>query len=129
MGIDKTNNLKILVVDDEEVVLNFFKKLLNDDAYELTAVKTGKEALENIGQKDIDLVFLDTVLQDMDGMDLYSKIRAIKPSLAIVMITGYIEKCDELKWRSLDVKGCLYKPFEINKIYEEIDKVKHLKGL
>lgn len=126
---DSRNALKILVVDDEEVVLNFFRRLLNDDIYDLVAVKTGKEAIENIRAKDFDLVFLDTVLTDMKGMELYLRIQEIKPDLAIVLITGYIEKCDELNELKLNIKGCLYKPFEINKIYAEINKIRLLKGI
>jgi two-component system, NtrC family, response regulator HydG len=122
-------SLKILVVDDEVVVLHFFKNLLKDDIYEVVAVETGTEALKNIMAKNFDLVFLDTVLKDMEGMELYLRIQEIRPKLPIVLITGYIEKCEEIKQLNLNIRGCLYKPFEINKIYEEIDRVRHLKGL
>lgn len=121
--------LKMLIVDDEEVVLNFFKKLLKEDIYDVVTAKTGKEALENLKEKDFDLAFVDTVLPDMQGAELYLKIQEAKPDLAIVLITGYVERCEDIKQLKLNIKGCLYKPFEIDKIYEEINKIKQLKGL
>lgn len=121
--------IKILVADDDDVVLNFFKRLLTDKIYDVITVKTGKDALEKIKEKDFDLAFLDIVLGDIKGIELCAEIEKIRPGLAIILITGYVEKREETEPAHLNIKGCLYKPFEIKKIYEEIEKIKRLKGL
>ncbi len=124
-----TKAIKVLVVDDDEVVLNFFKRLLKEEIYDVTGVNTGKDALEEIKKKDFDLAFLDMMLGDIKGIELCEQIGKIKPHLSIVLITGYIEKCEKTDFSHLNIKGCLYKPFEIQKIYDEIDEIKRLKGL
>ncbi len=122
--------IKILVVDDDDVVLNFFKRLLKDGIYDVTVVKTGKDALEKIKEKDFDLAFLDVMLNDIKGIELSAEIQKIRPGLNIVLITGYIEeRPEETEPAHLNIKGCLYKPFDIKKIYEEVDEIKRLKGL
>jgi CheY-like chemotaxis protein len=44
--------LRVLVVDDEDVVLDFFKRLLKEESYDISAAKTGKEALEQVKAKE-----------------------------------------------------------------------------
>jgi two-component SAPR family response regulator len=122
-----TKRINILIVDDDEAVLNFFKRLLKEDVYNVTTADTGQGALDEIGRGDFDLVFLDIVLRDINGIEVCSKIREIKPDLDIILITGYPEK--EKDTEHLDIKGCFFKPFGIDKIFSEIDRIKHLKGL
>jgi DNA-binding NtrC family response regulator len=119
--------LSILVVDDDEVILNFFNRLLDSNIYDVTTVKTGREALANIKQRDFDLTFLDIILKDINGLDLYAKIQEIKPKLNIVFITGSPEAKDKIE--HLYIRRCLYKPFEIDKIFTEIDRVRKSKGI
>lgn len=121
--------IKILVADDEDVVLDFFKRLLKDKIYDVITAKTGKDALEKIKEKDFDLAFLDIMLSDIKGIELSAEIEKIRPGLAVILITGYIETPVEIEPAHLNIKGCLYKPFEIKKIYEVVDEIKRLKGL
>lgn len=120
--------IRILIVDDDYAILDFFKRLLKDKAYEVAAVNSGKTALEIINKKDFDLVFLDIVISDIGGIELYSKIKAARPNLDIVFITGFYEKVKE-KIEGLDIRCCLTKPFEIDRIFSEINRIKNLKGL
>ena len=119
------NTIKILVVDDDNIILNFFKKLLKD--YEVTTVDNGETALELVKKQDYDLVFLDIVLKDANGKEIYSKIRKIKPHLYVMLMTGFQGEQKNIK--ELDVRGCLLKPFEIDKIFSEIEKVKNIKNI
>jgi two-component system response regulator HydG len=120
--------IKILVVDDEKEILNFFLRLLKNDNIAITAVETGREAFETIQKSLFDLVFLDVVLKDMSGMELHSKIKASRPELDIIMMTGYSGKLEQ-EAQNKDIKGCLYKPFETDKIFAEIEKVKKSRNL
>ncbi|MCM8800540.1 MAG: response regulator [Candidatus Omnitrophica bacterium] len=121
-----TRRLKILIVDDDKEILDFFKNLLKDKPYDITMVNTGKDALRKIEEDGFDLVFLDIILKDTTGIELCSKMRQIRKDLDIVLITGHPEKAEQIQDR---VSGCLYKPFEIQKIFQEIERVRKEKGL
>ncbi len=121
--------LNILVVDDEQLILEYFKRLLKGDQYNVTTAKTSSEALVYLKEKDFDLVFLDVVLKDSDGVGLYLKIRQEKPKLDVILITGYPDKVKEASDLLMDIKGCLFKPLEIDKVFAEIEKVKKGKKL
>jgi CheY-like chemotaxis protein len=118
-----TRTLKILVIDDEEVVRDFFARLLKDSSYELVCAKSQEEALEYVRERDFDLVFMDMIIKDVSGVDLYAKLRQLKPNLDIVLITGYPAEAQKLS-QDERIRGCLYKPFEIDGIMAEINKLK-----
>jgi len=75
-------------------------------------------------QKEFDIAFIDIGLTDISGIDLYLKLREIKPHIHPILITG-----DPYSAEGIEHFGCLYKPFEIDKIFWELDKIKYLKGL
>jgi DNA-binding NtrC family response regulator len=120
--------ISILIVDDDDNILIFFKTLLKVKIYNISTAKTENAAFEQIKQKKFDLVFLDIVLKNANGMELYQKLRQIQPDLDIILITGYPEKAKQLQTQT-EIVGCLYKPFEIDKIMSEIEKVRTSKGL
>jgi len=105
----------ILVVDDDENMLLFFSDLLREEGYSFEMAKNSKEAVELVKEKEFDLVFLDVVLKDTNGMKLYQELKELNPQLQIVFMTGYPEKGEEAKQLS-GIQTCLYKPLEVEKI-------------
>lgn len=81
---------KILIVDDEQLLLQGLGKVLQTDATEVIAVETGEAALAEIASSPYHLCFLDVFLPDMDGTDVLKKIRAISPGTKVVMMTAGI---------------------------------------
>lgn len=67
---------KILVVDDDPVILKWVKTLLKGKGYKVAVVETGQAALESIKKDAPDLIILDIILPDMDGYQVCNKIRA-----------------------------------------------------
>ncbi len=92
---------RVLIVEHTEKVSNLFLNLLK--TYETTIVKTGREALDLVVLKDFDLVFSDIMLNDMNGLELYIRIKEIKPDLDIILIMGNIHDQEEI------VRKCLHK--------------------
>lgn len=125
-GKSPEQTVDILIVDDDDATLKFFRELLKDKGYRLVTVKTGKEAIAQAKDKEFDLLLLDIALKDCNGIDLYSKIREIRPGLDAIIITGYPEKAKDAL--HLDIKGCFYKPFDIDRILSAIEKIRHAKG-
>ncbi len=117
--------LNILVIDDDKNIRTFFKTLLKDKAYTVTTADSVGQAQEKIMKENFDLVFLDVVLNDLNGIDFYLEVKKVKPDLDIILMTGYPEKT--LGLEELDIQKCLYKPFDISKIFSEIVRSRHSK--
>ncbi len=115
--------ISIIAIDDDIEILNFFKRLLKEDIYDLNVFSSTDSALEKLKIRDFDLIFLDIFLCGENGIDSYYKIREIRPNAQIVFITGNFEKVKN-DINSLDVQGCILKPFDIDKIFSEINKIK-----
>jgi two-component system, NtrC family, response regulator HydG len=92
--------ISILIVETEDAVSNFFKKLLK--TYDVVTVKKGNDALEQLKIRHYDLVISDLMLEDMNGVELYSRIKSIRPSAEIILVTGDAKKTEGL------IKSCLY---------------------
>ena len=101
----------ILVVDDDAAVRALFKETLEDAGHLVSMASSGAEALELIKKKDFDLVFLDLKMPGMDGADTYRQIRAHKPRLPVVIITGYPDSDVMAKALAQGPFGVMNKPF------------------
>ena len=80
---------RILVVDDEPVVVNSVRKTLSRRDYVVEAAFTGKDALNQILSQKFDLVLLDMKLPDVNGLDLLSTLKKHWPNLPVAVVTGY----------------------------------------
>src|ERR1700751_1821888 len=67
---------RILLVDDDDNLRRLIRKVLEPYGYVVTGVATGREALETLGESESDLILLDYVLPDMDGLLLLELVRA-----------------------------------------------------
>ncbi len=79
----------ILVVDDEPMVGQLFKESLNEHGYQVTTTLSSLEALELMGDKHFDLIFLDLLIPELDGAELFRRIRQMDKELPVAIITGY----------------------------------------
>jgi excisionase family DNA binding protein len=79
----------VLVVDDDEGVQEMFKLFLKKAGFSRVVVGTGKEAMAVLNKQKFDLLFLDLMLPDIMGDEIYADAKAIDPELPIVIITGY----------------------------------------
>jgi len=80
---------KVLVVDDEAPVRALFDDLLKKEKYVVRCVSSGEEALELVGKEDFDIVLLDIKLGGISGIEALKKIKDLKPTTAVIMITGF----------------------------------------
>jgi two-component system cell cycle sensor histidine kinase/response regulator CckA len=88
---DPVEKRTILLVDDEEVIRQVGKRMLNKGGYEVIAVESGEEAIEifRTHQEKIQLVLLDLVLPTMTGRETAKKLREIDKDIIIVFTSGY----------------------------------------
>ncbi len=79
----------ILVVDDEPLIGELFKESLNEPGYQVTTTLSSLEALELMGNKHFDLIFLDLLIPKLDGAELFRHIREMDKDAKVVIVTGY----------------------------------------
>jgi CheY-like chemotaxis protein len=108
---------KILVIDDEELITKTLLKLLSNEGYGATVVKSGKEAVEKVKETDFDLIISDVRMPEMDGIETVKQIRAYleksnKKPIPEVLITGYADMDKYTSAMELEVADYLYKPFD-----------------
>ena len=98
----------VLVVDDEPIVGQLFKDSLDENAFQVTTTLSSLEALELIGNRHFDLIFLDLVMPDLDGVEVLKRIREAGKNIPVVIITGYSDS-------DLMNKALGYGPFTVMK--------------
>ncbi len=81
--------LKILIVDDEQIIRDSFSRVLVKEGYAVEAVASGRLALEKIAAEPFDLVLLDLKMPGLDGLETLRELKARDPDIICVMITGY----------------------------------------
>ncbi|MCB0753286.1 MAG: response regulator [Ignavibacteriae bacterium] len=102
---------KILCVDDEDIILESFRKILVLDGYSVDTVNTGQEALHLIQSNHYDFVFTDLKMPTMDGVDVAKGVKHLRPDIDVIIITGYatVETAVEvMKFGAMDY---VQKPF------------------
>ena len=79
----------ILVVDDDNAQRTILQKELEPEGYRVRLAESGSEALDLIRKEMIDLVVLDIMMPEMDGLELLGKMLAFKPGLPVVFYTAF----------------------------------------
>jgi DNA-binding response OmpR family regulator len=92
--------MKILIVDDDPNILRLYKEELEEEGYTIVTASNGQEAIERFEQEDPDLVTLDILLPDIDGIKLLRQMKEKKPRLPIIMSTAYDYRDDFAVWAS-----------------------------
>jgi DNA-binding NtrC family response regulator len=80
---------KILVVDDEKSMCQFLSIMLRKDGYQITAVNTGKKAIEAVKNTRFDVVLSDIRMSGMDGIEVLKEIKNHDPTIPVVIMTAY----------------------------------------
>ena len=92
--------MKILVVDDDEHILRLYREELEEEGYDIVVAKTGAAALEVFAKENPDLVTLDILIPDMDGIAVLRKMKEMRPRVPIIMSTAYDYRDDFAVWAS-----------------------------
>ncbi|MFY7838132.1 MAG: response regulator [Novosphingobium sp.] len=113
---------KVLLVEDEDTVRAVAERALVRQGYDVTTASDGEEGLEAIGRGTFDLVVSDVVMPTMDGPAMAREIRALKPDLPFLFMSGYAE--EQLR-REIDIPNMhfLAKPFSVQQICEAVEMV------
>ncbi len=108
------NQDKILVIDDEEIIIEVIEKHLKKDGYEMYSAGNGKEGLKQLSQTNPIVIILDLRMPVMDGFEFLEKLE-LSPTdpYAVIVLTGHGGDEDMEKCFDLGVSSFLRKPFNI----------------
>ena len=110
------DNVKILVVDDEDGILDVTEGFFERKGYHVYTAGNGKKALDIINRKKIDCVFTDINMPVMDGLELAEQIRRIDRTLPVVVMTGYPSLENTIQTLKNGVVDYLIKPVNLEQM-------------
>lgn len=122
--------VRVLVVDDEESVRNLLQRILEGAGYQVTTVASGKEALYKVSLGETELVLLDVKMPEMSGIEVLSKLTAESPDICAIMVTSVVETETAVEAMKLGAYDYILKPFDrddvLRKVLGAIERWKRL---
>ena len=119
---------KILIIDDDYLVLKTIDKYLKSYGYNIETAQSGMQALEKVKKDIFDLIISDVRMPGMDGVETLKRIKELttsrtKKRIPVIVITGYVGKDDIYEnAEELGVVKCIYKPFDSEEFIETVKK-------
>ena len=118
--------MKILIVDDDEQVRRFVSRALVAEGFDCETAANGRHAIEHIRKDDYDVVLLDVLMPEADGVQVLNEMRnlSLSDSLRVIAMSGggetlpgwYAGNLMEM----LGVQAVLYKPFSVDELLKQI---------
>jgi DNA-binding NtrC family response regulator len=111
---------RALVIDDEQIVLDSVSKILKDEAFEVDVSLSGREGRDRAIQRHFDIVLTDIRMPDIGGMRVLRDVKRAKPSLPVVIITGYATVKSAVQAMKLGAADYLEKPFTPEQLLKSV---------
>ena len=103
---------RILVVDDEEIVIKSCLRILGGGDYQVEAVRDGREALRKVEENPCDVMILDIMMPNMDGLEVLRRVKEAHPDMDVIMVTGLSQIGTAVQAMKLGAFDYISKPFE-----------------
>ena len=114
---------KVLVLDDEQIVLDSITRILGEENYDVQTSRSGKDAIETLKHGGFDILITDLKMPEMDGLEAMESLSDIDPDLSMIMVTAYPTvdtAVDAMKMGAVDY---LRKPFTPEQLVDLATKV------
>ena len=121
IGSRPNSPLRVLYIEDNEIVREVTSELLVKDDRQIVALGTAEEALREFNEQAFDIVITDVSLPAMSGLDLARNILALKPRTSIIIASGYFLDLSLQKWGP-NVRAII-KPFDVEQIDALIEEL------
>jgi len=113
----------VLVIDDESALCRLLEVNLTANGFEVEVAMSGEEALKKLTQRNFDLVLLDLLLPEMNGIEVFKEISRINPQIPVVMMTAYPNNGLVETAIVEGVQFILHKPFDLNELQKIIGRI------
>jgi two-component system, OmpR family, response regulator VicR len=118
--------LKILCIEDEPQMIDLFRLILETHGYEVVGAEGGQQGLEAMRAEKPDLILLDLMMPDMDGGDVYQRMKqeAELSDIPVVIVTAKAAPIDKVLWMHVaKVDDYVTKPFGPSELVASIERV------
>ena len=119
---DKKENIKVLLVDDEEEFVRTLSERIQLRDIGSKVVLDGEKAVESLEEEIPDVMVLDLKMPGMNGIEVLKKVKEAYPQVKVVMLTGHGSEKDEEEARKLGAFDYLQKPSGLERIIDSIKK-------
>jgi DNA-binding NtrC family response regulator len=114
------NEIRILIVDDDDTIRTTMKAILEDEGYEVDLAASGKEGITKSKETTYNIALLDIRLPDMEGIELLKLMKPAVPRTRKIMITGYPSTQNAIGALNKNADAYLIKPVDIEKLLNTI---------
>ncbi len=123
--INKSEEICILVVDDQLYIRELLKDILSSKGYRVLLADDGLSGLEmyKLHQDEIDLVILDIIMPKLNGDEVYTRLKEIDPNIKVIVTSGFVQPDVIQKLKKLGINGYIKKPFEIQTVQKQLDNI------
>ena len=117
--------LKILVIDDEDIIHDIVSFMLNSRGYNTICVSNGELGLTKARNEHPDLILLDIMMPGLDGHKVCARLKADKDTkrIPVIMLTGESDREAVVKAREIGANDYVVKPFTLSILLERIEKI------
>lgn len=119
-------SLRLLIAEDDAELRSLLQRTLAREGFDVATVADGAEALEELGQREYDLLISDLRMPRCAGDILVAKVRASHPGLKVIVMSGYAELDDFLRVIDAGAVDFVAKPFKIPDLLDVIDRAMDL---
>lgn len=116
------NDIKILIIEDEEGISKIIKSYLEKEGYQIFQAYDGREGLDIFNNEDIDLVLLDLMIPKIPGEELIKEIRN-KSEIPVIMVTAKVDEKDIINGLKLGADDYMTKPFSPKELVQRVKTV------
>jgi DNA-binding response OmpR family regulator len=109
-------NMQILIVEDEEKIANFLRRGLLEESYAVDIAHDGEDALYKFDINEYDLIILDLMIPEIDGITVCRKIRDVNTSIPILILTAKDATGDKVKGLDAGADDYMTKPFSFSEL-------------
>ena len=122
MSETTSQNIHVVVADDEHVVLSLIRDTLEDEGYDVSGASDGVEGLELIRSRPTQMIITDIRMPNMDGIEMVKQAREVNPDIAVIFMTGYADLNSAKEAIRQGALEYVLKPFELSEMRQAIRK-------
>ena len=113
---------RILIVDDDTIVLNVFKNILQEEGYAVDTAETGGAAIVKSETRYYNLALLDIRLPDIEGTELLTRMHRMTPKMMKIMITGYPSQDNAIESLNRGADAYIVKPVQADELIRVVEE-------
>jgi len=123
------SNLRILILDDEQLVRDELSEFLIDPNFQIFKASTPSEAFEIMNRNEVHIAIVDVNLPEMSGLDVLERIKKEHSDIEVIMISGYSEMDSVIHSMRLGASDFFTKPFRLRDVEHSIERTKKFVNL